>query len=437
MAVEKKVLGEQTPGNGSVGLQNDIYEYVFDSVPEKKRKNLLSLMIVLAGYPIALSNFVIGGAVGVGLSISGAILALLVGNAVLISIVVLTGILAFRTGLSTSFLSRRSFGMIGSSIFSVLLAVSAVTWVALNGDIFSRLIKTTFAWWPLAVPLTAVLVILIWMQSAIKGYKGLQFISSLGVPAALILSLYGVTAVYNETNGFMGLLEYVPKEPITFTAATASIIGGWVFGATITPDICRFAKSKLHVVIASIVAFVIGCFGLQFAGALVAITTGSGDFTVAMASLGLVLVAFFAAIFCLWTTQDNNIYGASLAMQNVIKETKYYGKIKHKHIAITIAGLAAVFAAGGIYSHILPVIKFLSLLIPPVPGIIIAEEFFVKRPKTEQRVNISALIAWFIGGVASYFALTNNFFVPPVIGIVVAGGVYVLLNFNKQTVDAQ
>jgi len=432
MAVEEKMIGKQVQGNSNATLQSDVYEYVFDKVPEDKRKSLLSLMFVLAGYPIALSNFVIGGAVGVGMSISSAIVALLVGNAVLIAIVVLTGLMAYRTGLSTSFLSRRAFGMVGSSIFSVLLAISAVTWVALNGDIFSRMLLNTFSWWPLAVPVTAVLVIFIWMQSAIRGFKGLQFISFVGVPAALILSLYGVIAVYNETNGFSALFEYVPKEPITFTAATASIVGGWVFGATITPDVCRFAKSNLHVVVASIAAFVLGCFGLQFAGALVAITTGSGDFTVAMASLGLVLIAFFAAIFCLWTTQDNNIYGASLALQNVIKETKYYGKIQHKHIALVIAGLAAVLAAGGIYNHILPVIKFLSLLIPPVPGIIIAEEFFVKRSKAEQKVNTSALIAWLIGGVASYFALTNNFFVPPIIGIVVSGVIYVLLNLNKK-----
>ena len=51
-------------------------------------------------------------------------------------------------------------------------------------------------------------------------------------------------------------------------------------GDEVTPDVCRFAKSNLHVVIASIAAFVLGCFGLQFAGTLVAITTSSGDFTV-------------------------------------------------------------------------------------------------------------------------------------------------------------
>ncbi|KKM10391.1 thiamine permease [Clostridiales bacterium PH28_bin88] len=427
MAIEERTITEQKV------LKDDVYEHVFDKVPEDKRKSLLSLTIVLAGYPIALSNFVIGGAVGVGLSITKAIIALLVGNAVLISIVVLTGLLAYRTGLSTAFLSRRAFGKIGSQIFSVLLAMSAVTWVALNGDIFSRMIKTTFPWWPLTVPITAVIVILVWMQSAIRGFKGLHVVSTFGVPAALILSAIGVFAVYGATDGFAGLFEYVPKKPITFSAATASIVGGWVFGATITPDVCRFARSNRDVIIAGIVAFVIGCFGLQLAGALVAITTGTGDFTKAMAALGLSVLAFFAAVFCLWTTQDNNIYGASLALQNVIKDTKYFGKITHLHIAVTVAGLAAIFAAAGIYSQILPVIKFLSLLIPPVPGIIMAEEFFIKKPKAATTVNWMALVAWLCGGTASYFALKANFFVPPIIGIIVAGVIYVVLNQSGKT----
>lgn len=407
--------------------QDAAFEYAFEEVPMDKRKNLLSLTVVLAGYPIALSNFVIGGAVGVGLSYSNAIIALLVGNLILISLVILTGLLAFKTGLSTAFLSKRAFGKSGSHIFSILLALSAVTWVSLNGDIFSRLIKSTFAWWPLPVSITAVIVILMWLLSAYRGYKGLAFVSYLGVPAALILSFYGVYKVAVSTDGFSGVASYIPNSPITFTAATASIVGGWVFGATITPDVCRFAKSKLHVVIAGLFAFIVGCFGFQFSGALIAISTGEGDFTLAMTALGIGIVAFFAAVFCLWTTQDNNIYGASLALQNIIKDSKFYGKIKHKHVALTIAGLAAIFAAGGIYSYIMPIIQFLSLLIPPVPGIIIAQEFFVKKSKMNVLLNKTAMIAWLVGGVFSYLSLKFNFFIPPLVGILTAAISFIVL----------
>lgn len=414
--------------------QNDAYENAFSSVPDSKRKSLLSLTFVLAGYPIALSNFVIGGAVGVGLTFPKALLALFIGNGVLIGIVLATGFMAYKTGLSTSFLSRRAFGKNGSSIFSALLALSSVTWISLNGDIFARLIKSTFSWWPLPIAITAIIVIALWTQSAIRGYKGLEIISFLGVPAALIISLVGVIAVGKETSGFAGLMSYIPANPITFTAATSSIVGGWVFGATITPDVCRFAKSKRDLIIAGVVAFATGCLGLQLAGALVAISTGNGDFTVAMAALGLSFVAFVAAVFCLWTTQDNNIYGAGLAVQNILNETSFKGKVTHKQIAIGVAILAAIFASMGIYKHILPIVKFLSLLIPPVPGLIIAEEVFIKKSKENINTNGVAIVSWFIAGVASYISLKQNFFIPPIVGILVSVVTYVILSkiFNKK-----
>ena len=415
-------------------INNNGLENAFNSVPDSERKSLLSLTFVLAGYPIALSNFVIGGAVGVGMTFSKAVLTLLAGNAVLIGIVLATGYMAYKTGLSTSFLSRRAFGKKGSTIFSLLLAISSVTWISLNGDIFARLIKTTFTWWPISIPITAIICIALWTQSAIRGYKGLEIISFLGVPAALIMSIIGIVAVGRASGGFSEVFNYIPVNPISFTAATSSIIGGWVFGATITPDVCRFAKSTRDLIIAGIAAFALGCLGLQFAGALVAISTGNGDFTVAMAALGLGLVAFVAAIFCLWTTQDNNIYGASLAIQNVLDETSLKGKVQHKHIALCIAGLAAVFAALGIFNYILPIIKFLSLLIPPVPGLIIGEEFFVKKSKERTNVNGVALVSWFLAGAASYLSLRADVFVPPLVGIITSCILYVVLSkiFNKK-----
>lgn len=411
----------------------DIYESAFSSVPESQRKTLLSLTAVLAGYPIALSNFVIGGAAGVGLTFSKALSALLVGNGILIAIVIITGLMAYETGLSTSFLSRRAFGKNGSSVFSLLLAMSSVTWISMNGDIFSRLIKTTFPWWPISVPITAVIVILIWMQSAIRGYKGLEFISFVGVPAALIMSLVGVITALSKAGGLAVIATYVPKEPMSFTAATASIVGGWVFGATITPDVCRFARSKRDVFIGGLVAFVVGCFGLQLAGAMVAISTGQGDFTLAMAGLGLTTVAFVAAVFCLWTTQDNNIYGASLAIQNILRETSAKGKVSHMQIAMGVAGISAVFAALGIYQHILPIIQFLSVLIPPVPGLLTVEYYFVRNSKENITTNWSAIVAWLIGGTAGYISLKANFFIPPIVGMVTAGVSYFILSklFDK------
>lgn len=421
---------EKTKEMGSSGVEaTDINEEEKSSfvVQESERKDLFSLTMVLAGYPIALSNFIIGGAVGVGMTFWGAMGTLVVGNLILIVLATFTGMTAFETGLSTSFLSRRAFGRQGSSIFSGLLVASSVTWIALNGDIFARLIIDTFSWWPLSIAITSVICIAIWLWSAIQGYEGLEKVAVLGVPAAIIMSVVGAVVAIIKSGGFATILSYQPKEILTFSAATSSVVGGWVFGATISPDVCRFAKSKKDAAVATVVAFVLGCFGLQLAGALVAIATGYGDFVVAMGILGLGLVAFVAAIFALWTTQQNNIYGAALAVQNVLEGTKLE-KVEYKVVAGIVALLAAAFAFLGIYEMILPVIQFLSVLIPPVPGIMIAEDYIVKNSNEKRAFNIVAMIAWICGGIASYIALQIDFFVPPIVGIIASMLIYILLS---------
>ena len=134
-------------------------------------------------------------------------------------------------------------------------------------------------------------------------------------------------------------------------------------------------KRKLHVVIAGFIAFSLGCFGFQIAGMSVAISTGIGDFTAAMGALGLLFLAFLAAFFCLWTTQDKDIYAGSLALQNIFNDTKLAGKVKHKHNALAIATIAAIFAALGIYSYIMPIIQYLAILIPPFQELLLLKNF--------------------------------------------------------------
>lgn len=69
---------------GKIDLQDEAYEGAFGAIPDSQRKSLLSLTFVLAGYPIALSNFVVGGAVGVGMTFKNALVTLLVGDGFLV-----------------------------------------------------------------------------------------------------------------------------------------------------------------------------------------------------------------------------------------------------------------------------------------------------------------------------------------------------------------
>lgn len=404
-------------------------EHVFEKVPDSARKSVGSILVILTGYTISLSNFVTGATVGFKMPFKEAVAACAVGNIMLIIVATFLGIIACQTGLSTSVLARKSLGARSSAILSFLLAISAVNWIAVNADTFSNLIVSNFGWWPIPVGITSIIVVALWAQSAIRGVKGLEIVSWLGVPCAIVLTIACAIAIANRA-GYQAVFQYMPASDIqiSFASGSTSFVGAWVFGCIVSPDVCRYAKKTSHVAIGAPIAVTVGLFGLEVIGIMTAQATGESGFVAATAALGLGILVFICAIFCVWTTQDNNIYSAGLALQNVMKDTPLEGKVKHAVLAVIIAAAAAIFAAVGATKYLLPVVQTLSVLLPPVPALIIAEYYFVKRSKENKAINWVGIITWALGTLVGYIALQHSFLVPAIVSMVVTFVLYIILS---------
>lgn len=163
--------------------------------PRTNAKNFSTILVILVGYCISLSNFVTGATVGSKMSFSGTVWSIVVGNAILAFVAVMVGIIGAKSGKTTLVLARNFLGKRSSAIMSVLIALSAVNWIAVNADTFANMILTNFKWWPLPVWLTAFIVVAIWAQSAIRGVKGLEIVSWLGAPAAVVLAIASFIAI--------------------------------------------------------------------------------------------------------------------------------------------------------------------------------------------------------------------------------------------------
>ena len=358
------------------------------------------------------------------MSFSGTVWSIVVGNAILALVAVMVGIIGAKSGKTTLVLARNFLGKRSSAIMSVLIALSAVNWIAVNADTFANMILTNFKWWPLPVWLTAIIVVAIWAQSAIRGVKGLEIVSWLGAPAAVILAIASFIAIGTKT-GFGTVIHYVPGEgQLTFAAGSTSIVGAWIFGCIVTPDVTRYAKNGKHVSLAAPIAVYVGLAMIELVGAMTAQATGNSSFVAATAALGLGILVFVCAIFCVWTTQDNNIYSASLSLQNIFVDTKLEGKVKHAWLAIIVAALAAIFAAVGAVKYLLPIVKALSVLLPPIPAMMIAEQWCVKNSKENQTINWVGIVSWAIATVIGQICVNRNFLIPAVVSMVVAFFLY-------------
>lgn len=250
-------------------------EYAFGRVPADKRKTFSTILVILVGYCISLSNFVTGATVGSKMSFSGTVWSIVVGNAILALVAVMVGIIGAKSGKTTLVLARNFLGKRSSAIMSVLIALSAVNWIAVNADTFANMILTNFKWWPLPVWLTAIIVVAIWAQSAIRGVKGLEIVSWLGAPAAVILAIASFIAIGTKT-GFGTVIHYVPGEgQLTFAAGSTSIVGAWIFGCIVTPDVTRYAKNGKHVSLAAPIAVYVGLAMIELVGAMTAQATAT------------------------------------------------------------------------------------------------------------------------------------------------------------------
>ena len=399
-------------------------EYAFGRVPADKRKAFGPILVILIGYCISLSNFVTGATVGSKMSFSGTVWSIIVGNGILAFVAVMLGIIGAKSGKTTLVLARNFLGKRSSAIMSVLIALSAVNWIAVNANTFADMVLANFNWWPLPMWATAIIVVAIWAQSAIRGVKGLEFVSWLGAPAAVILAIASFIAIGTKT-GYGAVTNYVPGEAqLTFAAGSTSIVGAWIFGCIVTPDVTRYAKNGKHVAIAAPIAVYVGLAMIELVGAMTAQATGNASFVAATAALGLGILVFVCAIFCVWTTQDNNIYSASLSLQNIFVDTKLEGKVKHAVLAVIVAVLAAAFAAAGAVKYLLPIIKALSVLLPPIPAMMIAEQWCVKNSKENQTINWVGLLAWAISTTIGQICINHNFLIPAVVSMVVAFFLY-------------
>ena len=68
------------------------------------------------------------------------------------------------------------------------------------------------------------------------------------------------------------------------------------------------------------------------------------------------------------------------------------------------------------------------MLLPPIPGMMVAEYFIVKRSKEAKSINWVAILTWVISTVVGEIAIIYNFLVPAIVSMVVSFILYALLS---------
>ncbi|TMV45469.1 cytosine permease [Paenibacillus mesophilus] len=398
--------------------QNQANDFAMEPVPMANRRPWWEITFVTSGFCMAVSGMFAGAALTAGLSLKQIMISILVGNLILALYGGFTGAIGAKTGVSTTMLSRYAFGRYGSLVISLVWAITLIGWFSVQAGFFGQTVNSMY---PEAGVITRIPVAAAWggalmILTAYIGFKGIRLLSNIAIPLLILLCIVGVVMGLDKVGGIGGLTSNITK-PITLMEGIVLVIGTFAVGAVIQPDIARYAKSPKQSWTAIMIGMVIANGFIIFAGAVTAMTMGTGDLPAAMLQLGLGIPALLILIAAQWTSNDSNLYSASLSLSNIFRVAK-------SKLVLVVGVIATIVGAAGMANHFISFLIAIGVAVPPVAGILIADYFFVHKQgytfgkgTKYAAVVWPAFIAWALGILAGVYV---NWGIPSLNSLVVA-----------------
>lgn len=375
--------------------------YALERVPGKARIGTYSLSTTWMGWIFYMGGPFIGALIASSMNPVAAITAIIAGNVLLFFFVLLNGDLGAKLGLSVSMSSRYSFGNIGTVIPSLIYFITLAGWFGVSIGILAAVMNGNIggpAW------LWSVIMGFIMTIMAAYGMKVIAKLAFYVAPAILLLMVIGfILAITKMEEG----RAFLPQPPFTgnsWLLAFGLTISHWIVGASLAPDVMRFAQSKKAVAWSGFWGFVIANNVIMLLGVFTSWALGTMDFFVAMPALaGLFwkILALATIIGIVWTSGDCQCYTSGLALSNL---TKLDSKI-----ATTISGIIGlILAVSGIYGQAINWLLFLGIFVPGVPAIMIVDYYLRHKQRypdksyIKAKTNWNAIISYFIGVIAEY-----------------------------------
>ncbi|MGV9306284.1 MULTISPECIES: purine-cytosine permease family protein [unclassified Nonomuraea] len=357
-------------------MASAVDDYSLSRVPTTARYPWWSVAVQRFGQVSALTQFMLGAALGFGLSFWDAFWALTFGALILEFGMILVGIIGMREGLSTSMLARwTGFGRGGSAVIGLAIGISLVGWFGIQSGVSARglhaLIGGPPEWvWAIGFGLAVTAIV-------IAGFRSMAWTAYVTVPLFLALVAW---SIISELGGHsLGALVSSPPPgpPMTVLQGTALVAGSLMVGAVITSDMTRFNRTAGDVIKQTVIGVTLGEYVIGLAGVLLAHAVGSSDvISIVVSSVGLVgtLVIVAGTL----KINDWNLYSAGLGLLTFIGVVS--GRRPSRVVITLFVGVAGtLLGAAGILDRFTDFLILLGVVFPPIAGIMIAEYFVVRR----------------------------------------------------------
>lgn len=426
-------------------------DYSAARVAPDELKDWKPIAIIRAGGMFSAPTLMVGAALGLGLSIPGAAAAVLLGYGFVVAYMCLVSAQASDMGLPTVYLAEPSLGRTGARyLVALIVGIVTIGWfgvqTAVCGSSLQIMLADTFA---LDVPawVCSLGLGLLMLATALLGFTGLAWLSSVAAPLLIAVCLYGVGASLASSGDLSLLTGYVPlpADAVGFIAGVQMAVGLFAFGGATSGDFARYARTRADAVISTIAGVIPAVFVALMTAACLAILTGEGDVAALMNTVGFPGLGVIALVLSTWTVNAGNVYSAGLGFAVMLhgaggqpESTSSKGTL----LPTAISGVVGIaLAVGGILDAFQSFLSVLSATGPALAGTFIADYWLVRRGRPANvrvQPGVSApgilslsaglLVGCMTGGAFAGAPLVGildiPFFIGPVNGLVTAMLVY-------------
>ncbi|MFF2509024.1 cytosine permease [Streptomyces sp. NPDC058067] len=380
-------------------------EFEHTAVPQESRKSLLTVSAVWFGFPMILTNAVPGGVVVALMGFWHGLAAILTANLVMLVYVGLLSHRAGSTGESFSLQATKTFGKVGYVVAAGFLATVVVGWFAFNTGATGATLHQAFGWHE---KLVAVVAGVVFIAITFLGIRALSWLGAVAAPLFIVVGIIALVIVARD-HSLTAVFDYKGVgggAALTFGAAVSLIMATFADSGTMTADFTRWSKNGREAVIATATAFPVASLVAQItggvivaAGAIASAQTVGGNFLPILTSGHGAMLSVLAAIFVfvnLGSVCSHCLYNGALSWSHLTGS-------KMRVMTIVLGVIGTLAALAGVWNHFLDWLVVLSVFVPPLGGVLIADQV-VLRGKLEGRVasavRPTAFAAWAVGAAA-------------------------------------
>jgi cytosine permease len=408
-------------------------DFSVEAVPEEETVHGLRIALVLIGIAITIPAFLAGSELGLAMGLGNVAIAVPVGSLFLCAIGCFAAAIAAQSRLTTYMIIQFSFGSHGAKLVNLVISITIFGWFSVTASFFGESIQRAVSdIWGLSPNLSLLIVVgsLLVVLTTVYGFKAIDKLALMAVPllfAALIWLVYRALG-----DASIESLQTYYSDSMSLGQGITAVIGGFIVGAVIMPDYCRYVRNTAHGIMASILHFGIAYPFILLMLAVVSINSGERNFINIMTAMGFGVVGLLVLVFATWTTNTGNLYSNSLVLKTI------FVRVPQWIIVVTAGLLGTLLAVAGITHYFIDFLLFLGISIPPIAGIYIADYFFVHNRNyrvenlaRQPRIAYPAFIAWFLATLVAYltthdlFTLTS---IPACDAILTAFVLYLLHN---------